>query len=88
MGIRHQAQHNVGRDAHSRFQISPVMPSSVYARIVAINEVNGSSVWRLAFRKEDFTFDEPELGQRIPDDLGYAGFELSYSLAGKDPSEV
>ena len=79
-GIRHQAQHNLWRDAHSGFQVSPVMPGSVYARIVPINEVNGSNVRRLAFRKEHFTFDEPELGQRIPDDLGYAGFELSYSL--------
>ena len=32
------------------------------------------------FRKDHFTFDEPELEQRIPNDLGYAGFELSYSL--------
>ena len=79
-GIRHQAQHNLWRDAHSGFQVSPVMPGSVYARIVPINEVNGSNVRRLAFRKEHFTFDEPKLGQRIPDDLGYAGFELSYSL--------
>lgn len=79
-GIRHQAQHNLWRDAHSRFQVSPVMPGSVYARMVAINEVTGSNVRRLAFRKEHFTFDEVELGQRIPDDLGYAGFELSYSL--------
>jgi periplasmic glucans biosynthesis protein len=79
-GIRHQAQHNLWRDAHSRFEVSPVMPGSVYARIVPINEVNGSNVRRLAFRKDHFTFDEPELRQRIPDDLGYAGFELSYSL--------
>lgn len=79
-GIRHQAQYNLWRDAHSGFQVSPVMPGSVYACIVPINEVNGSNVRRLAFRKEHFTFDEPKLGQRIPDDLGYAGFELSYSL--------
>jgi periplasmic glucans biosynthesis protein len=79
-GIRHQAQHNLWRDAHSGFQVSPVMPGSVYACIVPINEVNGSNVRRLAFRKEHFTFDEPKLEQRIPDDLGYAGFELSYSL--------
>ena len=56
------------------------MPGSVYARIVPINEIDGSNVRRLAFRKDHFTFDEPELRQRIPDDLGYAGFELSYSL--------
>ena len=79
-GIRHQAQHNLWRDTHSRFQVSPVMPGNVYTRMVPINEVTGRDVRRLAFRKEHFTFDEVELEQRIPNDLGYAGFELSYSL--------
>ncbi len=79
-GIRHQAKHNLWRDTHSRFQVSPVMPGNVYARMVAINEVTGKNVRRLAFRKDHFTFDEAELEQRIPNDLGYAGFELSYSL--------
>ena len=77
-GMRHMAKHDLWRDAESRFRVSPVMPGSVYSRIVPINEVSGPNVRRLAFRKEHFTFDEPELRQRIPDDLGYAGFELSY----------
>ena len=83
-GIRHRAQHNLWRDAGSRFQVSPVMPGNVYARTVAINEVTGRNVRRLAFHKEHFTFDEVELEQRIPNDLGYAGFELSYSLGQPD----
>lgn len=78
-GIRHQAQYNLWRDARSRFQVSPVMPGSVYARIVPINEVDGLNVQRLPFRKEHFKFDDAELRQEIPEDLGYAGFELSYS---------
>ena len=79
-GIRYQVQHNLWRDTQSRFQVSPVMPGNVYSRIAAINEVSGSNVRRLAFRKDHFTFDEAELEQRIPNDLGYSGFELSYSL--------
>ena len=79
-GIRYQAQHNLWRDTHSRFQVSPVMPGNVYSRTVVINEVTGPDVRRLPFRKDHFTYDEVELKQRIPDDLGYAGFELSYSL--------
>ena len=79
-GIRYQTQHNLWRDTNSTFQVSPVMPGNVYSRIAAINEVNGSNVRRLAFRKDHFTFDEVELEQRIPNDLGYSGFELSYSL--------
>ncbi|MBC7788877.1 MAG: glucan biosynthesis protein, partial [Anaerolineae bacterium] len=83
-GIRFQAKHNLWRDTHSRFQASPVMPGNVYAHMVAINEVTGRNVRRLAFRKDHFTFDEAELEQRIPNDLGYAGFELSYSLGQPD----
>ena len=79
-GIRHQPQHNLWRDTHSTFQVWPVMPGNVYTRVVAINEVIGRDVRRLPFRKEHFTFDEVELEKRIPNDLGYAGFELSYSL--------
>src|SRR4030095_12875693 len=79
-GIRHQAQHNLWRDVDSRFQVSPVMPGGVYKHTVPINEVTGSMVRRVPFRKQDFTFDEAELGQLIPDGLGFAGFELSYSF--------
>ena len=86
-GIRYQAKHNLWRDTRSRFQVSPVMPGNVYSRMVAINEVTGKSVRPLAFRKDHFTFDEAELEQRIPNDLGYAGFELSYSLNQPDPDD-
>ena len=79
-GIRYRAQHNLWRDTHSRFQVSPVMPGNVYSRMVAINEVTERDVRRLKFRKDHFTFDEVELAERIPNDLGYAGFELSYAL--------
>jgi glucans biosynthesis protein len=79
-GIRHQAQHNLWRDVDSRFQVSPVMPGSVYTHTVPINEVTGSTVRRVPFRKQHFTFDEAELGQLIPDDVGFAGFELGYKF--------
>jgi glucans biosynthesis protein len=79
-GIRYQARHDLWRDIESRFHVSPVMPGGVYARTVSINEVVGSTIRRVPFRKQHFTFDEPELEQRIPDDLGFAGFELSYSF--------
>ena len=79
-GIRHQAQHNLWRDVDSRFQVSPVMPGGVYTHTVPINEVTEFTIRRVPFRKQHFTFDEAELAQRIPDDLGFAGFELSYSF--------
>src|SRR4029434_80099 len=81
-GIRHQAQHNLWRGVDSMFQVSPVMPGGVYTHTVPINEVTESTIRRVPFRKQHFTFDEAELAQRIPDDLGFAGFELSYSFDG------
>ena len=79
-GIRYQARHDLWHDVQSRFRVSPVMPGGVYTRTVPINEVIGSMIRPVPFRKQDFTFDEPELEQRIPDDLGFAGFELSYAF--------
>ena len=86
-GMRHQARHNLWRGTDARFEVSPVMPGGVYRHVIPINEVDGSSVRRLPFLKEHFKFDEPELGERVPDDLGYAGFELSYPFGRRDAQE-
>ena len=79
-GMRHQARHNLWRNLDSNFQVSPVMPGGVYKHTVPINEVVGSTVRRIPFRKQEFAFDEPDLARLIPDDLGLAGFELNYSF--------
>jgi glucans biosynthesis protein len=83
-GMRHQPRNNLWRGTDARFEVSPVMPGGVYRHVIPINEVDGSTVRRLPFRKEHFKFDEPELAGRIPDDLGYAGFELSYPFGRRD----
>jgi glucans biosynthesis protein len=79
-GMRYEARHNLWRDVDSMFQVSPLMPGGVYKHAVPINEVVGSAVRRVPFRKHNFSFDEEELRQRIPDDLGYSGFELLYAF--------
>jgi glucans biosynthesis protein len=87
-GIRYQKRHNLWGDVDSRFQVAPLMPGGVYTHPVSINEVVGSAVRRVPFRKRHFAFDEPELRDRIPDDVGYAGFELLYAFDRKgDPAK-
>jgi glucans biosynthesis protein len=83
-GMRFQTGNNLWADDRSRFQVTPVMPGGVYRIIVPINVVDGDAVTPLAFRKEHFKYDEEELAGRIPDDLGYAGFELSYPLTTRN----
>lgn len=79
-GIRYRLDEAVWYDEGGRFQITPLMPGSVYRTIVPINIVDGDLVEPIPFEKERFTFDEEDLKRRIPDDLGYAGFEVSYPL--------
>jgi glucans biosynthesis protein len=80
-GMRFQIKHNLWADTGSRFQVTPVMPGGVYAHIIPINVVSGDGIEPLAFHKEYFRYDDPTLAQQLPDDLGYAGFELSYPMA-------
>jgi glucans biosynthesis protein len=86
-GIRYLQDNYLWADEGSHFQLAPVMPGGVYRHLVPINIVAGEAVERLAFHKEYFKYDEPELLQQIPDDLDYAGFELSYPLTSRDVQE-
>jgi len=79
-GMRYEIKYNLWADTGSRFQVTPVMPGGVYAHIIPINVVTESGIEPLAFHKEYFRFDEETLAQQLPDDLGYAGFELSYPM--------
>jgi glucans biosynthesis protein len=83
-GMRYETKHNVWADDRSRFQVTPVMPGGVYLHIIPINIVDGDAVAPLGFHKEYFNYDEEELQQKIPADLGYSGFELSYPLRTRD----
>jgi len=80
-GIRYREERNLWREASSSFEVSPLLPGNVYERVVRLNEVSGSKVRRIPFRKDHFSFDDPQLAARIPNDLGFAGFELSYDFA-------
>ena len=82
-GIRYQPRHKLWGNLDSHFQVSPVMPGGVYTHAVPINEVVGPNVRRVPFAKSHFSFHDKALQQRIPETLGYAGFELLYSFGRK-----
>ncbi len=84
-GMRYRSDRRLWGAEQLPFQASMVMPGSVYARIVPINEVRGSSVHPFPFSRDHFEYDEPDLSRRVPEDLGYAGFELLYRFANGEP---
>lgn len=80
--IRFDAQQSLWRASNTRFQVLLTSPGLFYTHPVTIHIVDAEGVRPLPFRKGYFTFADPELEKRIPPDLGYAGFKLSYPLSG------
>ncbi len=82
--IRFNPEKNLWKEAQSRFQVMLMSPGLFYGNAVAINIIDSSGTHALPYRRNYFTFTDPELEKRIPDDLGYAGFKLTYPLQKKD----
>lgn len=80
--IRFDEAKSLWRESNTRFQVLLTSPGLFYTHPVEINIVDAEGVHRLPYRKELFTFTDPELEKRVPPDLGYAGFRLSYPLSG------
>ena len=79
--IRFNPDKSLWQESHSPFQVMLVPPGLFYTHTVKINIVDSKGVKTLPFRDDLFTFDDPELARRMPQDLGYAGFKLTYPLS-------
>lgn len=82
--IRFDQEQRLWRESNSRFQVMLVPPGLFYTQPVDVNIIDAEGVHRLGFEKARFTFSDPEIEKRIPADLGYAGFKLTYPLRGED----
>lgn len=84
-GIRFKPEMSLWR-GRARFNVMLVSPGYYYTHAVNINTVDAGGVHPVAYRKDAFTFspDDDALAARIPPDLGYAGFKLTYPLHGPD----
>lgn len=82
--IRFDPAKSLWRESASHFQVMLLPPGLFYSHPVTINIVDAQGVHALPFRRDVFTFDDPELEKRIPPDLGYAGFKLTYPMQGDE----
>ncbi|WP_304101511.1 glucan biosynthesis protein G [Marinobacter antarcticus] len=82
--IRFKPDQSLWRASGSRFQVMMIPQGSFYSNAIKLNVVDGEGVHPLGFDKTQFDYPNPELAKRIPADLGYAGFKLTYPLSDKD----
>ncbi len=81
--IRFQPDASLWHESGSRFQVSMIPPGSFYSHAVGLEVVDQEGAHEVPFRKEDFVYPNEDLQTRVPADLGYAGFTLSYPAGDK-----
>ena len=78
--IRFNKDKSLWRSSRSRFQVMLVPPGLYYDHAVKIHVVNAEGVHTLGFDKDMFSYPSDAFKRRVPADLGYAGFKLTYPL--------
>ncbi len=80
--IRFRPEKSLWQQGKSRFQIMMMPAGRYYTYPVVLNEVDSEGTRPIAFDKSVFSYPNEALAKRIPADLGYAGFKLTYPLEG------
>ena len=78
--IRFRPEQSLWRKSHTRFQVMLIAPGEYFDHTVKIHVVDAAGVHPLAFNKKLFTWPGGKLESAVPDDLGYAGFKLTYPI--------
>ncbi len=78
--IRFDPTQSLWRQDKSRFQVMLVAPGRMFDHAVKLHVVEKGAVQPIPFRKDYFSFGSQGLHDRVPSDLGYAGFKLTYPI--------
>ncbi|WP_148862554.1 glucan biosynthesis protein G [Marinobacter fonticola] len=78
--IRFKQEASLWRQGQSRFQVMMIPPGSYYTHAVKLHEVDGEGVKSIAFDKANLIYPNDAFAKRVPADLGYAGFKLTFPL--------
>jgi glucans biosynthesis protein len=72
--------HALWRDGGGNFQVEFLHPGSVYNHAVTINTYDRSGVQRVPFSRGLFVYGPNASGEKVPEDLGFAGFRITHPL--------
>ena len=83
-GIRFNPDRSLWRKNQSKFQVMLLVPGLQYTHPVTLNVIEAEGPRALSFAKNDFMFTDPEVEKRVPADVGFAGFKLTFPLNQKN----
>jgi glucans biosynthesis protein len=78
--IRFDTAQSLWKGARGNFQVQFMHPGHLYEAAVAVNTVDGSGVRPVQFSPKLFTYGGKIPVDKIPADLGFAGFQITYPL--------
>jgi glucans biosynthesis protein len=82
--IRFDPEQSLWKDTGSNFQVQLIHPGLLYTHAVAINTYDAEGIHKVAFSPKLFSYGRNKFADKIPTDLGFAGFRLAYPLHKKD----
>ncbi|HEX2485778.1 MAG TPA: glucan biosynthesis protein G [Myxococcota bacterium] len=82
--IRFRPDHALWRERGSAFQVQFFHPGLYYDRSVQIHAIEDGGVQTVPFDPERFHYGKNDFADRIPRDVGYAGFRVHYPLKTAD----
>jgi periplasmic glucans biosynthesis protein len=81
--IRFDSAQSLWRDG-GNFQVQFIHPGLYFDRAVNINVHDSTGIRKIPFAPKLFTYGKNKIADKIPADLGFAGFRLTYPLYKKD----
>jgi glucans biosynthesis protein len=82
--IRFDPSQSLWTESGGNFQVQFIHPGLFYTHAVTINTYDPRQVRKIAFSPKMFTYGRNKFAEKIPGDLGFAGFRLTYPLFKKD----
>lgn len=81
--IRFDVRQSLWRE-RGNFQLQLIHPGFVYGNAVRLNTIEAGTVKRINFNPNLFTYGRNKFAEKIPADLGFAGFRIAYPLNQKE----
>jgi periplasmic glucans biosynthesis protein len=81
--IRFDTAQSLWKDS-GNFQVQLIHPGLFYTHSVTINTFDSKGVRKVAFSPKQFSYGKNKFADKIPPELGFAGFRIAYPLYKKN----